>query len=180
MSCWRVNTTSTRSPGSTKPATPSTSLTRMVTAFIPSCRTADNVARWPEPVIFDARIGSFSSIGVSTTRRPLAVSSAIVVKAPAITASVGQAISRSDIEPSSAPKRSGFEATTMVWVAIGFFCDSRLFARISAWLVSQACARQGQHAAPGRAGRRIRSSLWCWNARALSPLADKRSAVASS
>ena len=114
----------------------------MVTAFIPSCRTADNVARWPEPVIFDARIGSFSSIGVSTTRRPLAVSSAIVVKAPAITASVGQAISRSDIEPSSAPKRSGFEATTMVWVAIGFFCDSRLFARISAWLVSQACARK--------------------------------------
>ena len=29
----------------------------------------------------------------------------------------------------------------MVCVAIGFFCDSRLFARISAWLLSQACAR---------------------------------------
>jgi hypothetical protein len=93
-------------------------------------------------VIFVVRIGSFSSIGVSTTRRPLAVSSAIVLNAPAGTASAGQAISRSDIEPSSAPKRSGFEAMTMVWVVIGFFCDSRLLARISAWLVSQACARK--------------------------------------
>jgi len=114
----------------------------MVTAFIPSCSTADKVARCPEPVIFVARIGSCSSIGVSTTRRPLAVSSAILLKAPAGTASAGQAISRSDIEPSSAPKRSGLEATTMVWVAIGFLCVSRFFARISAWLVSQACARK--------------------------------------
>ena len=53
LSTWRVSTTSTRSPGSTKPPTPSTSLTRMVTAFMPSRTSADSVARWPAPVIFD-------------------------------------------------------------------------------------------------------------------------------
>jgi hypothetical protein len=35
-----------------------------------------------EPVIFDARIGSLASIGVSTTRRPFAVRSAILLKGP--------------------------------------------------------------------------------------------------
>jgi hypothetical protein len=38
------------------------------------------------------------------------------------------------------PKRSGFAATTIVLVASGFFCASRLRARISAWLLSHDCA----------------------------------------
>ena len=41
---------------------------------------------------------------------------------------------------SSLPNRSGFDATTMVRVVIGFFCAFRLFMRISAWLSSQLCA----------------------------------------
>ena len=40
--------------------------------------------------------------------------------------------SRSDMAPSSLPKRSGFAATTIALVASGFFCASRLRARISA------------------------------------------------
>ena len=77
-------------------------------------------------------LGIIASIGVSTTRRPFEVRSLILLKAPAGTDSSGHWISRNDIAPRSAPKRSGFEATTIVCVAIGFFCDSRLFARISA------------------------------------------------
>ena len=61
----------------------------MVTAFMPSCSSADKVARWPEPVILDASTGSFASIGVSTTRRPPAVRSLILLKAPAGTDSSG-------------------------------------------------------------------------------------------
>ena len=44
----------------------------MVTARIPSAITADSVARWPGPVIFDDSTGSFASMAVSTTRRPIA------------------------------------------------------------------------------------------------------------
>ena len=75
---------------------------------------ADSVARWPGPVIFDERIGSFASMAVSTTRRPDAVRSEIFANAPAGTAFAGHAISRNDEEPSSAPKRNGLLATTMV------------------------------------------------------------------
>jgi hypothetical protein len=41
---------------------------------------------------------------------------------------------------SSLPKRSDLPATTIVFVAIGFLFASRLFMRISAWLLSQDCA----------------------------------------
>ena len=92
----------------------------MVTARMPSAITADSVARWPGPVIFDDRIGSFASMAVSTTRRPDDIRSEIFANAPAGTASSGQGISRSDDEPSSVPKRSGLLATTMVCVAIWF------------------------------------------------------------
>ena len=44
-----VQITSTRSPGCTKPATPSTSSTRIVTAFMPSSITADSEPRCPGP-----------------------------------------------------------------------------------------------------------------------------------
>jgi hypothetical protein len=108
---------------------------------MPSRRTADRVARWPGPVIFDARIGSFASMAVSTTRRPSATTSEILLKAPAGTEPSGHAISRSDMVLSSLPKRSGLLATTMVSVGIAFFCASMLRRRISAWLFSQDCAR---------------------------------------
>ena len=62
----RVSKMSTRSPGSTKPATPSTSLTRMDTAFMPSVSAADSVARWPGPVILEASTGSSFSIADMT------------------------------------------------------------------------------------------------------------------
>ena len=41
---------------------------------------------------------------------------------------------------SSAPKRSGCAATTMVCVATGFTSDCMLFARMAAWSFSQTCA----------------------------------------
>jgi hypothetical protein len=111
---------STRSPGSTKPATPSTSLTRIVIALWPSAITADRVARWPWPVILEASTGSFASMAVSTTRLPCASISWIDLKAPCGSASAGHAISRSADGDSSLPKRSCLLATTSVWVADGF------------------------------------------------------------
>ena len=89
LSTWRVSATSTWSPGSTKPPTPSTSLTRMVTAFMPSRSIADSVARWPGPVILLRSTGSFGSIAVSTTRLPPLSTSAILANAPAGSASSG-------------------------------------------------------------------------------------------
>src|SRR5581483_10211175 len=126
LSMVRVSTTSTRSPGSTKPPTPSTSLTRMVTAFMPLCTSAERVARSPAPVILSASTGSLGSIAVSTTRRPPDRTSLILWKAPAGSASCGQVISLSIEALSSAPKRSGCAATTMVWVASGFLSASML------------------------------------------------------
>jgi hypothetical protein len=75
---FRVSTTSTWSPGSTNPPTPSTSLTLMVTAFIPSRTSDDNVARCPGPVIFNESTGSLGSIAASTMRRPPLRTSAIL------------------------------------------------------------------------------------------------------
>ena len=105
----------------------------MVTAFMPSRSIADSVARWPGPVILLLSTGSFGSIAVSTTRlppfehvgdlgeragrqrscRPLRLRAA----APAV---------------SSLPKRSGFDATTIVLVLTGFLLASRLRMRCSA------------------------------------------------
>ena len=58
--------------------------------------------------------------------------SEIFVKAPSGIAALGQAISRSMSLFSSAPNGSRCPATTIVFVAIGFFCASRLFKRSSA------------------------------------------------
>jgi hypothetical protein len=112
----------------------------MVTAFMPSCRTAESVARWPGPVILTERIGSFTSIAASTPRLPGASTSPILAKAPAGSESSDQGISRRSVALSSLPNRSGLPATTMVCVATVRFCDSRLFMRASAWLVSHDCA----------------------------------------
>ena len=102
----------------------------MVTARMLSDTTADSVARWPGPVILEDRIGSFVSMAVSTTRRPREVMSLILLKAPFGIAPSGHSISRSDVEPSSAPNRSGLLATTIVCVEIVFFWASRLRMRM--------------------------------------------------
>ncbi len=140
FSSWRVSTTSTRSPGSTKPPTPSTSLTRTDTAFMPSPTSAESVARWPGPVIFTASTGSLASTGESTVREPACSTSAMVAKAPSGSALAGHGTSRRCSRASSTPKGSRCCATTMVLVDSGFFCASRLFNRRSAWLFSHACA----------------------------------------
>ena len=140
LSSCRVNTTSTRSPGSTKPPTPSTSFTRTVTAFIPSRTSADKVARWPGPVIFSASTGSLGSIGDSTMRLPADRRSVIFAKAPSGMPSCGHGISRSICAFSSTPNCNGCLATTIVLVTAGFFCASRLRMRTSAWLASHDCA----------------------------------------
>ena len=75
----------------------------MVTAFMPLRTSADNVARWPAPVIFTASTGSFCSIAASATRLPSFITSATLAKAPFGSASAGQAISRSIGALSSLP-----------------------------------------------------------------------------
>ena len=84
--------------------------------------------------------GSFGSMAVSATRLPPLRTSAILAKAPAGSDLAGQATSRSCAAVSSLPKRSGFDATTIVLVLIGFLLASRLRMRCSAWLLSQDCA----------------------------------------
>ena len=164
LSCWRVSATSTRSPGSTKPATPSTSLTRTVTAFIPSAMTADSVARWPGPVIFDARIGSFASIAVSTTRRPFSEHVGNLAESAGRHGALrpGNLAQRHRAELVAEAQRlardhDGLRRDTV------FFCASRLRRRISAWLLSHDCAMKHREQAEQR--RRSRSSRWCWSAR---------------
>ena len=53
----RVSMMSMRSSGCTSRATPSTSSTRMVMAFLPSSMTTEREARWPGPVIFEVENG---------------------------------------------------------------------------------------------------------------------------
>ncbi len=114
----RVSKISTRSPGNTNPATPRTSLTRMVTAFMPSSTTADKVARWPGPVIFQLKIGSFASSAIRTKRSPASSSSSLVENVPLGTLPVGQAISFKLSACSWLPKRKGDAATTTVAVGV--------------------------------------------------------------
>jgi hypothetical protein len=83
--------------------------------------------------------------------------------------------SRSDIAPSS-PKRSGFDATTIVCTASGFFIASRLRARISAWLLSDA-ARGTQPATEDRSERDRDDGA---GTHELSSLARRTNAVVSS
>ncbi len=116
------------------------SLTRTVAAFNPSRSIADKVARWPGPVILLLSTGSFGSMAVSAMRLAPPTMSATLAKAPAGSDLPGHSTSLSCPAVSSLPKRSGFDATTIVAVLVGFLLDSRLRMRCSAWLLSHDCA----------------------------------------
>ncbi len=103
---------------------------------MPGWMTADSVARWPGPVTFERRIGSFGSIAASTMRLPLLKRSAIDGKVPAGIAASGQDTSRSTCCVTGAPKRSGALATTTVRVATVCGFVSMFLRRSSAWRLS--------------------------------------------
>jgi hypothetical protein len=100
-----------------KPATPTTSLTRMATARMPGLTRAESEARASGPEIFHLRIGSFGPTGDSTTRRPSALISAMVAKAPSGSAF----LARNFAQRSGQYRAEGQigEATTRVAVSTG-------------------------------------------------------------
>src|ERR1051326_1611377 len=128
----RINTTSTRSPGWIKPATPRTSSTRTVTARLPGASIEESVAGWFAAVILLRRIGSFLAINASVMRRPSLSRASLVANAPSGRAAVLQGISTVLSAVSWLPKAKGLVATTIVPVAA--WSDL-------AWLASQLRAR---------------------------------------
>ena len=104
----RVSSTSTRSSGWTNPATPRTSSTRIVIAFMSGSMTADRVPRCPAPVILAARIGSFLAIDASTVRGPPGpIRASRLVKAPAGNEATGHSTSPRTSAVSAVPNRKG-------------------------------------------------------------------------
>ena len=113
----------------------------MVTARRPLPTRADRLARAPGPEIFQARMGSLGLIGVSTTRLPSLLMSAMVAKEPSGLEPFGQSISLRTSGVSGSPKLRSFLAMTMVSVWI-FSGGGATCATGACWLASQVFARK--------------------------------------
>ena len=112
-SIWRVTSTSTRSPGRTKPPTPATSLERTLMARMPLARTPERLALPPGVLTRGASTGSSATMARSATRAvgPEPINCAVSVNAPA-GAVPGKWTTFRRAGSSTAPRAMGAAATT--------------------------------------------------------------------